>query len=270
MNGIGTTSRSVESNYFEVCENFIEHLVETLDDQQIHPRLNHYGDVVLLALLDKVVTTARAVLCLVRQGFAADAFGLSRTAMEACIVLRFIENNSTEERAKRYLDYFGKDRERLAQIVAKYHPNSSGRFSSDHEMLLEKAKQFKSFHKWFEEDLKAAACEASAWKVDDSGAPDKWDYVYDVPYRYTSHEVHATSVALQARIAEFFTYSRCPPSFAFAKRTLLNDGIDSVFTVCLYSQAAVDCVFHGFDLKVPTSIPERFADCKTAFRLTDP
>jgi hypothetical protein len=70
-------------NFLEAAEKYIDSVVHQIEEVQIYPRHGLYRDVVLLALLDKVVTTSRAVLSLVRQGFPDEAFGLSRTCIEA-------------------------------------------------------------------------------------------------------------------------------------------------------------------------------------------
>src|ERR1700692_2487473 len=108
-------------------QKYTECVTQEIENFQIYPRLaNAYRDVVLLALLDKVLTTARAVICLAREGFPADAFGLSRTAVEAFYCFRYIGNKDSEERAKRFIDYFAKDRQNLTNLIEKHHPHLSG------------------------------------------------------------------------------------------------------------------------------------------------
>jgi hypothetical protein len=61
------------------------------------------------------MTTARAVICLVREGFSPEAYGLSRVALEAFLSLRYIENKDSDGRAKRFTDYFAKDHEKMQE-----------------------------------------------------------------------------------------------------------------------------------------------------------
>jgi hypothetical protein len=243
------------------CEKLIEVIACEVEAVRIYPRLNSYRDLVLLALFDKVVTTARAVVRLVRLGFADEAYGLSRTAVEAFFSLRYIENKDSEVRARRYIEYYGKDREHLQTIIAKHHPHLATARSPDYDELMKMAKKFRSPNKWFAEaSLKSLAYEESTWALDEAGRPERWDYAYDIVYKFASHEVHATSVALELRIADFLVTSNYPPPFAFSKTRPLEDGDNAAFNSALYSYAAVEHVFHGFDIAVPVPIRDAFKD----------
>ena len=223
---------------------------------------------VLLALLDKIATTGRGVIALVRQGFTDEAFGLSRTSIEAFFALKYIENKDSEARAKRYLEYFGKDREHLMTVIAKHHPHLAGAKPPDYDQLMKMAKEFKSPHKWFpEQSLKEVAYEKSTWAFDDTGNPQQWEYAYDIVYKLASHEVHSTSVALEGRVADFLENSRYPDSFKFSKPKEDFEGDNALVNACIYTQAAIEHVFHAFDIAVPTAIREAFQEWQKAFGL---
>jgi Family of unknown function (DUF5677) len=199
-------------------------------------------------------------------GFASDAFGLSRTAGEAFISLRYIENKDSEVRAKRYIDYFAKDRENLTKLIDKHHPHLANSYSPDHVRLIELAKQFKSPHKWFEAGvtIKEAACEESTWATDLNGEPERWEYGYDVVYKFTSHEVHATSVALWSRIKDFYTNSNYPSAFKFSKPEREANADTAIVNVCIALHASIEHLFHAFDMQVPTKIREAFGSWQKA------
>jgi hypothetical protein len=246
-------------------EKYISTVVSEIEALQIYPRLNSYRDMVLLALLDKVVTTSRAVISLVRNGFADQAFGLSRTAVEAFFAIRYIENKDSEARAKRYLEYFGKDREHLLTLIGKHHPHLANARSPDYDQLMAMAKQFKSPHKWYPEpSLKEVVYEKSTWALDDLGEPASWEYAYDIVYKLTSHEVHATSVALEERIAEFLESSRYPAAFKFSPFKANSEGDNAIVNVCTHCQAATEHVFHAFDFEVPPKIRAQFEEWSRA------
>jgi hypothetical protein len=243
----------------DACHELVECIVREIENLRIYPRLTSYRDLVLLALFDKIVTTSRAVLSLVRAGFADEAYGLSRTAIEAFFSLKYIENKDSEARAKRYLEYFGKDREHLMSLIAKHHPHLADARSPDYDQLMKMAKQFKSPHKWFPENsLKEVAYEKSTWAVDEFGDPQQWEYTYDIVYKLASHEVHATSVALEMRVADFLENSRYPAAFTFKGPTSEGDGDNAAFNGALHSYAAVEHVFHAFDMTVPETIRIQF------------
>jgi hypothetical protein len=255
----------------EAGNRYFDSVIQEIEGVQIYPRLNSYRDVVLLALLDKVITTGRAVLRLVHEGFADQAFGLSRTVMEAFFALKYIENKDSEARAKRYLEYFGKDREHLMNLVGKHHSHLSGTVPPEYPKLLDMAKQFKSPHKWYPEpSLKEVAYEESTWATDALGQPEKWEHAYDIVYKLCSHEVHATSVALGERIAGFRENSRQPSAFMFSGPTFESDGDSAILNACIYSQAAIEHVFHAFDIAVPPSLRAEFGEWQKAIGIGSP
>jgi hypothetical protein len=203
----------------------------------------------------------------VSEGFADQALGLSRTAIEAFFSLRYIENdkNKSEERAKRYLEYFGKDREHLMAAISRHHPELANNRPPDYEQLMRMAKTFKSPHKWYPENtLKEVACEKSTWVFDDSGRPQDCEYTYDIVYKFASHEVHATSVALEMRIADLLHYSNYPSAFTFSKKTQNSKGDNAIVNACIHCQAAVEHLCHAFGIAVPPRVQEQFEEWQKA------
>jgi Family of unknown function (DUF5677) len=260
MIGLLKTSNP-NADFLGATEKYLERVITEIEDLQIYPRLgNNYRDVVLLSLFDKVMTSSRAVLSLAREGFSEDAFALSRTTLETFISLKYIENKDSEQRAKRFIDYFAKDRQNLANLIAKHHPHISEGFSGDHAMLMELAKQFKSPHKWFEDgvSLKEAAYEKSTWAVNDKGEPEQWEYSYDVVYKFTSHEVHATSVALWSRINKFFERTNFPAAFKFSSNGQESNADTALVNVCIYTQASIYHLFHAFEIAMPQRLLDQF------------
>jgi hypothetical protein len=259
------------TDFVEAGQKYIATVTSEIENLQIYPRLNSYRDLVLLALLDRIVTTAGAVIRLVSEGFADQAYGLSRTAVEAFFALKYIENKDSEVRAKRYLEYFGKDREHLLTLIGKHHPHLANARPPDYEQLMKMAKNFKSPHRWYSEpSLKEIAYEKSTWAVDNLGQPEQCEYAYDIVYKLTSHEVHATSVALETKIADFLENSRYPAAFKFSKSTSNFEGDNSIVNVCIYVQAAIEHVFHAFDFQVPFEIRTQFQIWKGSVGIENP
>jgi hypothetical protein len=115
--------------------------------------------------------------------------------------------------------------------------------------------------KWFEDgtSLKEAAYEKSTWAVDPQGQPEQWEYGYDVVYKFTSHEVHATGVALWSRINKFFENSNYPSAFKFSRPEEESNAETAIINVCIYLQASIEHLFHAFDMPIPSKIVEQFA-----------
>ena len=254
-----------DNELLSAVELYVGTVRKTFEEKNIYPRLNMSRDVVLLALFDKVLGTAQAVLHLVKGGFPADAFGLSRTAVEAFLALRYVENDDSERRAKRYTDYFAKDYENLQKIVSKHHPALDVNWPADSNRLRSTAKTFKSAHKWMEENVKELAYEKSTWALDENGKPQSWEYSYDAVYKFTSHEVHATAIALHGRLQQFYESSRYPGAFKFSTVNGRRVGGTAVFNVWLHLHAAAAHICHAFDLKIPDAVDECFRQCEAAF-----
>jgi Family of unknown function (DUF5677) len=83
---------------------FLQKLEDSINDAGYIPATALYRSKVLLGLVSKVLTTSRAVCCLVDAGFHGEAFGLSRTLTEIFLSVRYITNDQTEARAGLYAD----------------------------------------------------------------------------------------------------------------------------------------------------------------------
>jgi hypothetical protein len=136
---------------------------------------------------------------------------------------------------------------------------------------MKMAEGFKSPHSWFLDGqrLRDVIYEQSTWPLDDSGQLPDWEYTYDIVYKLASHEVHATSVALASRIGEFFMYSNYPPVFKFSKTSSNSVGDNAAVNVCVHVQAAIEHVFHAFDMPVPQAIREEFGTWQRAVGLSE-
>jgi hypothetical protein len=188
-----------------------------------------FGDHLALALMSKAVAVAKATLCLLEQGFNDEAFGLTRTLSDISYTVRFISNQDTEERAKRFAQFYGKDRERLMTVIATYYPSIQLRPSRDHARLMEFAKLFKNPHRWSGKSARAMAEEADTVETDlVSGKPVNLLFDYEVLYAWLSHYVHPTIVALDQHIVDE------SGKFRIAKRQRLNTGDLATFNAIVY------------------------------------
>ena len=76
----------------------ITRLEKFINDWEMLPATADVRNRVFLALLSKALTVGRAICALVKDGFPAEAFGLSRTLIEIFFSVRYMSNNDTEAR----------------------------------------------------------------------------------------------------------------------------------------------------------------------------
>lgn len=167
-------------------ENFI-------NESSYIPATAYFRSKVLLGLVSKLLTTSRAVCCLVNGGFHGEAFGLSRTLIEIFLTVRYITNNETETRAKLYAEYIAKTQVKLVELSAKHYPDQDFR-PSGHDQFEKLAENYKSANSWADVrgQIKHMAMEPDTYEVDELGQPLTQDFDYEFIYWQTSHYAHAT------------------------------------------------------------------------------
>lgn len=237
---------------------------------EIRPRLNVYTDRVLLAMLGKAFRTSKGVVHLVQESLYSEAFGLSRTCIETFLNLRYLIDTDTEKRCKRYVEYFGKERELGAKALMKYDSIApSFKFSEDHAELLSMAKQFSSPYNWRLEGktLKDIAYEPSTWAKNSDGSPEVWEYAYDVIYRLASHEAHATCLALGPDFSRYTTGCNFPPPFDFVFNGTESDGFSALFNSWLFLHGCVIQISHILGLDIPGAIQEAHERLRIRFEV---
>jgi hypothetical protein len=234
---------------------FIATVVASVESLRIYPRLSVHLDRVLLVLLLRCVRTAQSVCTLVEQQLGDEGFVLSRTVLELCLNTYFIANIDSEYRARLYLEYFGKDRENLAKVIARYQPSATNSFSPDHELLLSMARQFKNPHKWNAEGLAGMAREKAQWN--DGEEPAATEYWYDVIYKSLSHECHGTCVAAHPDLREInYSHTGNYSPFTFWKnRASGANASKAVVNAFIFTAECVRFALHGLgQIDVPEDI----------------
>jgi hypothetical protein len=187
----------------------LQDVSESINALGIYPRRYVCNDAVSLVLLSKTIRTGEAVCLLIEQGFGDEAFGLSRTMVELSLSGRYIANDPDFcKRSELYIRYFAKDHETWTKMIQKYYPEMFPRYHADHERMLETARTFKSPHSWHDGTVRDIVVEGDLVEVDEHGHPANWEYDYEVVYKWTSHFVHGTVVAMDAHALE--------PGVAFA------------------------------------------------------
>jgi hypothetical protein len=182
----------------------IKQLERHLNEMEMIPATHTYRNAVILGLLSKALTVGRAICRLVKSGFPAEAFGLSRTLIEIYFCVRYISNQDIEARAKTYVDYHARVRQEWQTIITKYYPNTPASKIVLEQDVLETAKAFKNKGHWTGHggQAKLMAMEEDPIELDPQGQPEKSEFDYDALYFWTSHYVHATVVGIEGHAGE--------------------------------------------------------------------
>jgi len=175
-----------------------------IDESEFIPTTGHYRSIVILALLSKSLTVARAVCALVTAGFPEEAFGLTRTLIDVYFIVRYISNKDTEARATRYAEFFMKDHESWVKMIPKFYPSVAIPNNPDHSKYLEIAKKYKNPHEWSGEAQKtrSLAIEPDTFEFDSNGQGITAEFEYEALFKWTSHFVHSTVSALGSHAPE--------------------------------------------------------------------
>jgi len=244
----------VEAKDIQSVRELLQSVSESINSLGIYPRRNVCTDAVLLALLSKTIRTGMATCVLIEQGFGDEAFGLSRTLIELACSARYILNDpDSGRRSKRFIEYFAKDHETLTKMIQKHHPTLVPKYHADHDKMLETARTFKSPHSWHDGSVRDMVVEDDLVELDDYGQPAKWEYDYEVVYKWTSHFVHGTVVALDAH--------SLGPGTAFtinAGHQRIDKAGMALFNVAMYLFKSTVLTFRGLGNEMQKDLADRF------------
>jgi hypothetical protein len=211
-----------------------------LNELELYPRgRGVFLDGVVLAILSKSIRVAGAICLLVEHDFHSEAFALSRTMLELALYARYISNADSFKRSEMFVKFVAKDREGWAKVLSKYYPAMVPNLHPKHAQMLEIAKEFKDPHRWSGKSVKDMAMEVDAFETLPDGSPFLWEFDYEAVYKWTSHYVHGTVVAID----EHATGPREP----FKVKGGPNDGNAdmALFNSVLYLQRAFIAAFRS-------------------------
>ena len=192
--------RPCKTKDVEHVRKFVAYAKSSVNDAWYYPPLNAYRYMVALALYSKCITVAEATIALIDAGFGDEAFGMTRTLVDIFITLRYIANQDTEERARHYYQFFAKDKEVWNEVIKTYWPQNACPLDARMKRL---AARYTSPHRWSGKPVKDMAMEPDTVQVDPAtGKPAIHDSAYRVIYRWTSHYVHPTIVALDNHLVQ--------------------------------------------------------------------
>jgi hypothetical protein len=191
-------SRECKTPEIEHVRKFVAYLKLRVNSKWYYPPLNAYRYTVALALYSKCLTVAEATMALLDAGFSDEAFGMTRTLVDIYITLRYIANKDTEERARLYYKFVAKDIHGWTDIIKDFWPHLA---RPANPRIASAAALYRSPHKWSGKNAKEMAFEPDMFETDPkTGKPAVHEFPYRVIYRWTSHFVHPTIVALKNHV----------------------------------------------------------------------
>jgi hypothetical protein len=184
----------------EHVRKFVAYAKLRVNEAWYYPPLNAYRYTVALALYSKCLTVAEAIMALLDAGFSDEAFGMTRTLVDIYITLRYIANQDTEERARLYYKFIAKDIHGWSDLAKDYWPKL---LRLPDPRIIAEASRYPSPHRWSGKTVKEMALEPDTFEADPTtGKPAVFDFPYRVIYRWTSHFVHPTIVALKNHVVQ--------------------------------------------------------------------
>lgn len=173
-----------------------------IDHSLFCPREAFALDKALLMVTGKGLRVGLAVCQLVETGFYGEAFGLTRSVLEAFFIVKYISSSKdSEARARSYLEFRKAHYYNQEELRKKYFPHVEKPENLTQEMLDE-AKGFRSTRHW-----------VAAWNM----ATDQYDHPieidqktgkgfqsfsdYEGMYEMASHYVHCTVISSMPNFA---------------------------------------------------------------------
>ncbi len=247
----------------ERVEVLIEKVTKLINETRHYPRSNVYLDIVVLALLSKGIVVSKAVCKLVETGFYEEAFGLTRTLIDIYFTIRYVANRDREERATKFAEFFAKDHEGWANIIGKYYPTTKFSLPVHQGQMLKVAEKFKNPHKWtgLGDQTRKMAMEEDSYELDRNGKPFKCEFDYEVLYKWTSHYVHSTIVAIDTHTVEardvFIVHSKKKRGDRFRDLSLFN--------VAAFLSKMLICGFRSLGTEFPIDLSDDFDNVMKSF-----
>lgn len=227
-----------------------------LNGLELIPRETSATDAILLALVSKSVVLTEAIVCLISNGFADEAFGLSRTSVELQLTIRYLTNNDTISRCRRYFLYYAKDKSEWFRLINRYYPGLNPKKRSDAKELEQLASAYRSPHKWAEcpNGVKDFASEPDSFEKRDDGSPLDELFYYEVLYKWMSHYVHVTEPCIDpAHIT--FPGDRFKVYPGVGRSSLGNNALRTSF---LSVNLNLIRVFRYFNMTYPESLQSKY------------
>jgi hypothetical protein len=237
----------------ETVRSLLASATKYLNALELYPRgRGVFLDAVVLAILSKSMRVGEAICLLVEYDFHSEAFALSRTMLELALFARYISNADSFKRSETFVKYVAKDHEAWTNLISKYYPAAVPNFHPDHAKMLEIAKQFKDPHKWSGKNVRDLAMEDDAFETLPNGNPFRWEFDYEVIYKWTSHYVHGTVIAVD----EHATGPRQP--FRVKGGPNIRKGDMALFNLVLYLHRSFIAAFRSINYELSQAMIDTF------------
>ena len=174
----------------------IRNLQAEINDTAFCPREAFPAEKTLLMITSKALRVSLAVCQLVKAGFYGEAFGLTRSVLEAFFVVKYIMAKDTDTRAKSYLAFRDVYAYNQDQIRQKCFPQEKRPDWLTQDMLDKVKSQFQNTRHWVPAYNMAA--EYFNHPADINPKTGKGFQAladYDGMYEATSHYVHVGALA---------------------------------------------------------------------------
>ena len=171
-----------------------------VDELSCYPRPRRFLEWSGLMILSKSIVVGESICVLVARGHDEEAFGLSRTLVDLFLTIRYITNKDSERRARRFYKFFAKEHANWDRVVVKYYQNTAFRQLPIHRRLMRWSYSYRSPHAWTGKGGQARTMAFERRKRGFSLEPEIAEFDYEGIYRWTSHYVHPTIVALGSHL----------------------------------------------------------------------
>jgi hypothetical protein len=176
--------------------NAIRNLQVEINDTAFCPREAFPAEKTLLMITSKALRVSLAVCQLVKAGFYGEAFGLTRSVLEAFFIVKYIMAKDTDTRAESYLAFQGAYDYNQDQIRQKYFPQEKRPGWLTQGMLDKVKAQFPKTRHWVPAQNMAAEYFNHPADIDPkTGKGFQALADYDGMYEATSHYVHVGALA---------------------------------------------------------------------------
>jgi hypothetical protein len=199
MERMSTQRRVCKHTEVAHLRNFLGYAKLLVNEKWYYPPSYGYQYMVALALYSKCITVAEAILVLLEAGFGDEAFAMTRTLVDVFFTLRYIANQDTHDRAKRYAQFAAKSSVIWSEVMETYWP---GKAQPLPERTKKLAATFPNPHSWSGKTAKDMAYEPDSVEVDANGKPMVHDVAYRIVFRWTSRYVHPTVDALRNHLVQ--------------------------------------------------------------------
>ncbi len=175
-----------------------------LDKRGYYPRSGSYTDSVLLSVFSKCIVVSESICWMLQGGFDEEAFGMTRTLLDLLFNMRYIVNKDTEQRARLFYNFFSKNTLHWLYVVDEFYPAGTINVRPINPKIAELAKTYKGPHQWAGAGMTAQkiANEPDTQEFDKAGNGITYKFQYEVLFRWSSHYVHPSIVALYSHLVE--------------------------------------------------------------------